>query len=219
MSKVLITGGSHAHYLPSGHLIYGLSGRLFAVAFDLQHLALAGTPRPVLDGVVTTPLGAADMVVARNGTMVYVPGRSDGGGQLTVSSLDREGHASILPNLPVDAYRDVRVSPDGKKLALATQDDVWIHDIPRAAPSKLTTNSAQDISPLWTPDGQRIVFTSRRAGYSELFWRAADGSGTEDRLLDACHRCDRLHGKRLVTRRNPVAVHGGLVDDRVSGVD
>ena len=147
VSKVLITGGSHAHYLPSGQLIYGLSGRLFAVAFDLQHVALAGTPRPVLDGVVTTPQGAADMAVARNGTMVYVPGRSDGGGQLTVLSLDREGHASTLPNLPVDSYRDVRVSPDGKKLALATQNDVWIYDITRAAPSKLTTNPAQDISP------------------------------------------------------------------------
>ncbi len=38
-------------------------------------------------------------------------------------------------------------------------------------------------SPLWTPDGQRIVFTSNRAGYPELFWRPADGTGSDERLL------------------------------------
>ena len=82
-----------------------------------------------------------------------------------------------------DAYRDVRVSPDGARLALATQDDVWIYDFARATLSRLTTDPAPDRSPLWTPDGQRIIFTSTRAGYPELFWRPADGTGSDERLL------------------------------------
>jgi len=77
----------------------------------------------------------------------------------------------------------VRVSPDGARLALATPTDVWTYDAARATRSRLTTNPAQNRSPLWTPGGQRIVFTSTRAGYPELFWRSADGSGDDERLF------------------------------------
>ena len=123
-SKVLIRGGSHAHYVPTGHLVYGVSGTLRAVAFDLGRLEVVGTPAPVLEGVVTTAVGAADVAVAANGSLVYVPGVAGGAGLQTVVSVDRQGRASPLPGLPPDSYRDVRVSPDGARLALATQDDV-----------------------------------------------------------------------------------------------
>src|SRR6185295_16052722 len=53
-SKVLIRGGSHAHYVPTGHLVYGVAGTLRAVAFDLRRLEVVGTPAPVLQGVMTT---------------------------------------------------------------------------------------------------------------------------------------------------------------------
>jgi serine/threonine-protein kinase len=182
-SKVLIRGGSHAHYVPTGHLVYGVSGALRAVPFDLKRLEVEGTPAPVLEGVVTSPQGAADVAVAANGSLVYVAGRAFGGGRQTVVSVDREGHPSPLPGLPVDAYRTVRVSPDGTRLALGTEDDVSIYDFARATLSRLTTHPAQETSPLWTPDGKRIIFTSTRAGYPELFWRQADGTGSGERLL------------------------------------
>jgi eukaryotic-like serine/threonine-protein kinase len=110
-SRVLIRGGSHAHYVPTGHLVYGVTGTLRAVAFDLGRLEVVGTPAPVLEGVVTTDEGAADVAVAANGSLVYVPGAAGVGGQQTVVSVDRQGRASPLTGLPLDAYRDVRVSP------------------------------------------------------------------------------------------------------------
>jgi len=183
-SKVLIRGGSHAHYVPTGHLVYGVTGTLRAVAFNLGRLEVAGTPAPVLQGVVTTNYGAAEFAVAANGSLVYVPGAAGGGGsQQTVVSMDRQGRASPLPGVPPDSYRDVRVSPDGARLALATTTDVWTYDFGRATRSRLTTDPAPDRSPLWTPDGQRVIFTSTRAGYPELFWRSADGAGSDQRLL------------------------------------
>src|SRR5207247_8183474 len=178
-----IRGGSHAHYLPTGHLVYGVNGTLRAVAFDLKRVEVAGTPAPVLEGVVTTPTGAADIAVAANGSLVYVQGKAGVGGQQTIVSVDRQGRFSPLPGLPPDSYRDVRVSPDGSRLALATQADVWTYDFARATLSRLTTHPASDTRPLWTPDGQRIVFSSNRAGYPEIFWRLADGTGGEERLL------------------------------------
>ena len=181
-SKMLVRGGSHAHYVPTGHLVYGVRGTLRAVAFDLGRLEVVGTAAPVLEGVVTTIVGGTDIDVAANGSLVYVPGVSDGGRQ-TVLSVDREGHGSALPGLPLDSYRDVRIAPDGARLALATQDDIWIYDLARATFSRLTTDPARDASPLWTPDGQRIVFTSSRRGYRELFSRPADGTGNDEPLL------------------------------------
>jgi dipeptidyl aminopeptidase/acylaminoacyl peptidase len=97
--------------------------------------------------------------------------------------MDRQGRASPLPGVPPDSYRDVRMSPDGGRLALATPTDVWTYDVVRATRSRLTTDPAPDRSPLWTPDGQRVIFTSTRAGYPELLWRSADGAGGDQRLL------------------------------------
>jgi serine/threonine-protein kinase len=181
--KVLIRGGSHARYVATGHLIYGVTGTLRAVAFDLKRLKVTSTPVPVLEGVVTTPQGAANAMVAANGSLVYVPSGARGASQRTVVSVDRQGTPSRLPGLPPDSYRDVRVSPDGARLALATSTDVWIYDAARATRNRLTTNPAQNRSPLWTPDGQRIIFTSTRAGHPELFWRPADGTGQDERLF------------------------------------
>jgi eukaryotic-like serine/threonine-protein kinase len=182
-SKILIRGGSHAHYVPTGHLVYGVSGALRAVAFDLKRLEVIGTPAPVLEGVVTKAIGAADMAVAANGSLVYVAGGVIGGGLQTVVSVDRQGRPLPLPGLPPDRYRTVRVSPDGTKLALATFDEVSIYDLARATVTPLTTGPTHDSNPLWTPDGQRIVFRSAREGYPELFVGRVDGSGDVERLF------------------------------------
>ena len=193
-SKVLIRDGSHAHYVPTGHLVYGVAGTLRAVAFDLERLEVVGTPTPVLDGVVTTAFGAADVAVAANGSLVYVRGSGTGGDRQTVVSVDRQGRRASLPSLPPDSYDDVRVSPDGTRLALATRDDVWIYDLGRATLSRLTTNPGPDRSPIWTPDARRVIFTSLRAGYPELFSRAADGSGSDERLLTRARDVVDLRG-------------------------
>ena len=192
-SKVLVRGGSHAHYVPTGHLVYGVAGTLRAVPFDLERLEAIGTPAPVLEGVWTTPLGAANFAVAANGSLVYVAGLARPACRNTIASVDRQGRVSPLPGVPPDLYRDVRVSPDGARLALATRTDVSTYDFARATLSRLTTDPAEDRSPLWTPDGQRIIFTSRRAGYMELFWRPADGTGTDERLLSRAKNLIDLH--------------------------
>ena len=175
--KVLIDGGSAARYVPTGHLVYGVTGTLRAVAFDLERLAVVGTPVPVLDG-----LEAADVVFAANGSLVYIPGR-DPASQNTVVWVDRLRHVSPLPNIPLDQYRDVRVSPDGGRLALATEADVFTYDVGRGILSRLTTDPASDRSPIWTRDGQRIIFRSTRVRFPALFWRPADGTGRDEQLF------------------------------------
>src|SRR4029453_12431003 len=179
-SEVLIRGGSAAGYVPTGHLVYEFTGTLFAVPFNLGRLEVVGTPLPVLD--VTPGPGAADVALAANGSLVYVPW---GGGvsDQTVVWVDRQGRVSPLPNIPPDRYRDVRISPDGGRLALATEADVFTYDVVRAKLSRLPTDPARDRGPILTPDAHRIIFRSHRARYPEFFRRPADGPGRDEQLL------------------------------------
>ena len=134
---------------------------------------------------MSTATGSANVTFASNGSLVYIAGTAKGGSHQTVANVDRGGDGAPLEGLSPDSYRDVRLSPDGKQLALATQDDVFVYDFGRHTRSRLTTDPAPDRSPLWTPDSRRIVFTSRRAGSPELFWRRADGSGADQLLYSA----------------------------------
>ena len=51
--KVIIRGGSHPRYSPTGHVVYGGEGNLWAARFDLDRLETLGDPVPVLEGVLT----------------------------------------------------------------------------------------------------------------------------------------------------------------------
>ena len=81
-----------------------------------------------------------------------------------------------------------RLSPDGTQVALDVRDqenDIWIWDLARETLRRLTFDSGTDSYPAWTPDGERVAFNSSRAGGARnLFWKAADGTGTVERLTD-----------------------------------
>ena len=187
-SKVLVRGGNHAHYVPTGHLVYGAGGTLRAVAFDLDRREVVGTPVPVLEEVVTTAAGAVDVAVAANGTMVYVRGRGVAGAARSLVWVDRMGREEPLP-APVRAYQYPRISPDGTRVALDVRDqeqDIWIWDFTRQTLTRFTFDPAGDSYPVWSPDSRRLIFASARAGTAaNLFWQAADGTGAVERLTES----------------------------------
>jgi serine/threonine-protein kinase len=69
---------------------------------------------------------------------------------------------------------------------------------------------------VWTPDGQRIIFSSDRAGAPNLFWQAANGTGTAEPLTEG-NNAIYAHtmspdGKGVVLRRDASASEGGGPD-------
>jgi serine/threonine-protein kinase len=183
--KVLVRGGSHGHYVASGHLVYVAAGTLRAIAFDPARLEVQGTAVPVLSQLVTTESGAGNFAVAADGTLVYVdaPG-SFAANARTVVWVDRTGKEEPVIATP-QAYDHPRLSPDGTRVAFFRNDqerDLWIWDLRRATPTRLTIDAGQDWMPIWTADGQRIIFSSNRGGQFNLWWQAADGTGTAERL-------------------------------------
>ena len=187
--KTLLRGGSHAHYVPTGHLVYGAGGTLRAVRFNLARLEVIGTPVTVLDQVVMTPAGAVDMVIAANGTMVYVSGGM-GGAAGSLVWVDRAGHEEPL-SAPVRTYTFPRISPDGTRIAVDIRDqerDIWIWNLARQTLTRLTFDPFGDTYPMWSPDSRRVIFGSDRSGVENLYWQLADNTGAAERLTESVNQ-------------------------------
>ena len=179
-----LTRGSQAEYVQGGHLLYVADGTLHAVRFDLERLELLGDPVPVVDGVWTAGGGAANYGVSRDGTLVYVPPGTET--QRSLVWVDRKRMETPI-SLPPRIYDEPRLSPDGTRAAVTIRDqenDIHILDLARESLRRLTFGPGIDASPVWTSDGQRIVFGSQsgNANVSNLFSQAADGTGTVQRL-------------------------------------
>ena len=185
--KQLIEGGSDARYVPTGHLVYALSGSLYAVAFDAQRLEVTGGPVPIVEGVSRNGggvTGAANFSFSSTGSLVYVPGPVSASAPLDLALMDRKGRVEPL-KLPPGAYAWPRVSPDGTRIAFANDDDkeaiVWIYDLSGTSTIKRLTSGGNNRFPIWTSDSKRVAFQSDRDGDLAIFWQPADG-GTAERL-------------------------------------
>jgi Tol biopolymer transport system component len=102
--------------------------------------------------------------------------------------VDREGHASPLWGERRN-YSEPAISPDGGRIALSIETDgnwdVWVLDLDRQVATRLTFEAGEDVSPVWSPDGAWIAFSSQRGGTANLYRKAADGSGEAVRLTES----------------------------------
>ena len=187
--KVLVDGASDGRYLPTGHLVYAISGVVYAARFDARTLHVIGGAVPVLEGVrraLGGSTGAAQFSVSDTGTLAYIPGPiAVSSALMSLAWLDRSGKAEPLKLQP-GSYRDPRISPDGKRLAFGTDNGkeatVWVYDLSGATSMRQLTIGGKNRNPVWSADGQRIAFQSDREGDLAIFWQPADGSGKAERL-------------------------------------
>jgi Tol biopolymer transport system component len=120
--------------------------------------------------------------LSETGTLVYVPGGGEPA-RRTLVSVDRKGNAQPL-QAPAHSYSDVRVSPDGRRLAVeiqSAQRDLWIYELARHTLTRFTFQH-NNMLPVWTPDGKRVIFCVARPGAIDVLSAAADGSGAVQQL-------------------------------------
>ena len=172
--------GSSPRYASTGHMLFVREGAVWAAPFDLDRGAVAGNPAPVLEDVEIFGGGVARLSLATNGTLVYAPG-SGAVGQRSLVWVDRTGREEALA-APPRPYTWVRVSPDATRIVMEVQDpantDIWMYDVRRGTFERFTVAAGHDRWPLWTPDGQRIVFASG----TNLMWQVANGTGEAELL-------------------------------------
>ena len=124
--------------------------------------------------------------VSDNGTLVYQTGEAQAVLR-TLVWVNRDGVEETLAAEP-RPYFEVQLSPDSRRVAAEVRDpdntDIWVYDLTRDVPTRFTFDDARDLWPLWTLDGERIVFSSTRDtdGAANLYWKSADGIGPVERL-------------------------------------
>jgi serine/threonine-protein kinase len=193
--RTVLLQGSDARYVATGHLLYAVDDALFAVPFDSARLALRGGPVSVANGLVRagdqarqTP--AANYGISDNGTLVYLTGGAFQGSSPfgALVWVDRRGREEPL-GAPRRRYSAPRLSPDGTRVAFEARDpqsDLWIWEIRRHLLTQVTSDAGSDVLPVWSPDGQRLVWGSDRGGgLTNLYTQSADGTAGLERLTDS----------------------------------
>ena len=225
--KTIQRGGFSARYLAdatgsngTGHLIYLHETTLFAVPFDPGRLAATGTPTPILEDVSSTGAAGGDFAFAGApsgpGTFVYLSRKGSLAGW-PISWVDSSGKTQPL-HAPPGQYFAPRFSPDGKRLAFSMNNgkgaDIWVKDLDRDTPSRLSFLPGVNNRPVWTPDGKNIVFQSTNPAAPGLYGIRSDGSGEAKRLTEGKPLLENpfsfsLDGKRLAFHQ---AGNGGSPD-------
>jgi Tol biopolymer transport system component len=186
-TKLLVKTHSSGAYAPPGYLLFLRDRTLMAQKFDADRLVIAGDPFPVAEEVDRIgPVRLANFSVSRTGVLVSRSGSSEAT-QLTW--FDRQGEQLGTVG-PIANYSVPWLSPDEHRITFSFaaregDSDIWLIDVARGTPTRFTFDPSPDLSPVWSPDGGRILFTSLRDGHGNLYQRAASGGGADEVLVQS----------------------------------
>jgi Tol biopolymer transport system component len=205
-AKVVAEGGFYGRYLPGGYLIYVNQNTLYGVRFDIGNLQTMGMAMPLLDDVAADTLsGGGQFDISKTGTLVYVSGKT--AERKPIVWLDASGTRPLLAAPPALVVTP-RLSPDGKLLAASLDNDIWVID-PERGGSRRLTNNAYAMYPVWTPDGNHIVF---RWGSSGIGWVRSDGSAPPQKLYE--NKISTAIPESFTPDGRHLAFHAGALQNR-----
>jgi Tol biopolymer transport system component len=183
---LVVRTGSMNVAFTQDYLLFLHDTSLMAQSFDARRLTLAGEAMPVAELVEAWGTPALGTFAASGALLAYRTAAPRVESQLTW--LDRTGKVVAVVSDRAN-YGDVELSPDGTRAAVSLLDsrvgtrDLWVFDVARGVKTRLTSDRAEENTPVWSPDGSRIVFDSSRQGPLELFEKASDGAGVEKIVL------------------------------------
>jgi Tol biopolymer transport system component len=179
----LLTTESKAVYASDangkGYILWMRSGSLVAQEFNPHTLRLGGEPQQIVESLQQTHAG--EVYVSASGTGLLLYGKSEELMQL--AWWDRTGHQLKELGEPLDGLSSgvFRPSPDDRRIAIArfsgSVQDLWLMDTERGVTTRFTANRTLTTQPVWSPDGQTMLFT--RFGSGVLLRKPANGIGEE----------------------------------------
>ena len=179
-----IVEGWKAYLTSSGHLVYGGPGgdTLWAVPFDSDTFETNGEAVLMLAdlrSIYSYPV----LALGEDGTLVYLTREPTGANQLVW--VDREGREEPLLAEP-RPYFLPKISPDGQRIVVEVREsnriDLWVYTVASSTLQPLAVEPQDEQYPLWTTDGQHVVFTSSHNGLNGLFQKSSYGTGQAELL-------------------------------------
>jgi serine/threonine protein kinase/Tol biopolymer transport system component len=195
----ILRTSSKAFYAPprgayGGYLLWLQEQTLLAQRFDADSLRLEGEPAAIAENIALGQLGPvrAAYWVSDAGVLVYF-----GGAELDqhrIVWMTRDGRP-LGDAVPPDRFGALALSPGGERIVFertvreagssTANPDLWLWTVAQKLMTKLTFDRESDKYPIWSPDGQRIVFTSNRIdGIPQIYRKDASGAGGEERLTE-----------------------------------
>jgi serine/threonine-protein kinase len=195
--KTVVARGLDGRYIPTGHLLYAVEETIFVVPFDLDALEATGVPVPAIENVRRARYtGGAQYSLSDNGLLAYVPAAGLIEGRLVW--VARSGEVTPLSEKRAN-YLAPRLSPDGARLAVQIDDDLWIHGIGTDTTSRFTTDGIYR-APVWSPDGVTLTYASGPLDVENTgFRKPSDFSGPAEPIgISGIPHAWTPDGKRLV---------------------
>ncbi len=188
-ARMLTAADSNAVYVAGeaggkGHLLFLRESTLMAQAFDAARLQVEGDPLPVADQVgATTRWGL--FTASRAGVVAYTRSSDQ---IVQLAWFDRDGKREKV-GLP-GSFTEPRLSPDGKRLAVVVSDersnsDLWVFDLARDVRTRLTFSPDAEANPVWSADGNHILYSITRKGIRQIYRKLASGAGSEGALIES----------------------------------
>jgi eukaryotic-like serine/threonine-protein kinase len=165
----------------SGHVLISSNG-LTARRLDTNSLTIEGDPVSI-----ASAMDGGAFSVSDTGLLFYRPGRGTPNTDL-LTWFDRTGKR-IGQVGEARNYGTVELSPDGDRVAvdIITENnrDIWMIDIAREVPSRITFDAASDWSPSWSSDAATILFGSSRSGGNDIYQKSSSGVGNEQLVFQS----------------------------------
>ncbi len=185
-SKLLLSTQSNAVYAPPGYLLFRRETSLFAQRFDAAKLESSGDPVTIADDVGFDATSYQGFFSASdNGVVVHHSGAA---GLTQLTWVDRAGKQLGIAGELAD-QGDLQLSRDDTLLAFRRVDfqsgsiNIWLMELARRAAARFTFEQTNDFAPIWSPDGNRIVFATLRDGTPNLYQKVSRSAGNDEPLL------------------------------------
>jgi hypothetical protein len=184
-ARLVMPAYSRVRYA-DGYLFYVRQGMLLAQRFDPERGALEGEPMPIADRVRYHAASDAAFDVSETGVLIYA--RLSGEPVTRMMVHDSRGR-ELYPLTSGGYFRHPRVSPDGRRVVAEKIDgddrniDLYLYEIEHGGVSRLTSSAAPDVRPSWSPAGDKVVFSSKRGAFYELFTRRIDATANDEPII------------------------------------
>lgn len=178
---------------------------------DGRRAAIEGAPEVL--GADLSPQGHLALVTLDGRLLVGEPGALEpvdlGDREITQARWNPQGRLLAVTAWPAG----VRAGDAARARTLdeyreAVNSDIHLVSPDRRTVRQLTTGSKQDYNPVWSPDGEHLLFISLRSGYASFFV-AEVSSGRQSQLTN--------QGAERGAPAVPVALSGRCVWDPASG--